>query len=58
MHPSLISGFNGVYKLKRSTMTYSQEIRDRSLTILIPTTGDRWWSLLDYFNDCYQTNGS
>ncbi|CAF3856692.1 unnamed protein product [Rotaria sordida] len=56
-HPSLITAFNGVYKLKRSTMIYSKEIRDRSLTMLIPTTGDRWPNLLDYFYDSNQTNG-
>ncbi|CAF2139182.1 unnamed protein product [Rotaria magnacalcarata] len=57
LHPYLISAFNGLYKLQRSTMTYSKEVKERSLTILIPTTGDRWWSLLEYFNDSNQTNG-
>jgi hypothetical protein len=56
-HPSLITSFNGIYKLQRSTMTYTKEIRDRSLTMLIPTTGDRWSSLLDYFYDSCKTNG-
>ncbi|CAF4252142.1 unnamed protein product [Rotaria magnacalcarata] len=41
LHPSLISAFNGLYKLQRSTMTYSKDIRERSLSILITTTGDR-----------------
>ena len=57
-HPSLISAFNGVYKLQRSTMSYSKNIQDRSLTLLIPTTGDRWPQLLEYFYDSHQTNGT
>ena len=36
-------------------MTYGKEIRERSL---VPTTGDRWPSLLEYFYDSYQTNGT
>ncbi|CAF3723793.1 unnamed protein product [Rotaria sp. Silwood1] len=38
-------------------MTYSKDIKDKSLTMLIPTTGDRWPALLDYFYDSSQTNG-
>jgi hypothetical protein len=38
-------------------MTYSKDIRDKSLTMLIPTTGDRWPLLLEYFSDSCQTNG-
>lgn len=38
-------------------MVYEKSIRDRSLTILLPTTGDRWPLLLNYFGDSYQTNG-
>jgi hypothetical protein len=57
-HPSLISAFNGVYKLQRSTMSYNKSIQDRSLTILVPTTGDRWPQLLEYFYESYQTNGT
>ncbi|CAF0822804.1 unnamed protein product [Rotaria sordida] len=55
--PCLISAFNGAYKIQRSTMTYSKDIKDKSLTMLIPTTGDRWPALLDYFYDSCQTNG-
>jgi hypothetical protein len=38
-------------------MTYAKDLRDRRLTILLPTTGDRWTSLHEYFYDSYQTNG-
>lgn len=39
-------------------MTYQKHVRDRSLTLLIPTTGDQWPKLLEYFHDSYQTNGT
>ncbi|CAF1657208.1 unnamed protein product, partial [Adineta ricciae] len=55
--PYLISAFNGAYKLQKSTMTYSKDIRDKSLTMLIPTTGDQWSSLLEHFCDSSKTNG-
>ena len=38
-------------------MTYAKNVRDRSLTILLPTTGDRWPLLLEHFHDAFQTNG-
>jgi hypothetical protein len=39
-------------------MTYSTEVRgERGLSILVPTTGDRWPSLLEHFHDGYPTNG-
>ncbi|CAF2032203.1 unnamed protein product [Rotaria magnacalcarata] len=56
IHPNFISAFNDAYKLQRSTMTYSKDIRERSLTVLIPTIGDRWCSLLEYFHGSNQTN--
>ncbi|CAF2053053.1 unnamed protein product [Rotaria magnacalcarata] len=57
IHPNLICGFNGVYKLQRSTVRQNNNIHDRSLTVLIPTTGDRWPQLLEHFYDAHQTNG-
>ncbi|UJR17415.1 hypothetical protein I4U23_004310 [Adineta vaga] len=56
--PYLTTAFNGAYKLQKFTMTYSKDIRDKSLTMLIPTTGDRWSSLLEYFDDSSKTNES
>ncbi|CAF1567542.1 unnamed protein product, partial [Didymodactylos carnosus] len=35
----VISGFNGIYLLLRGTMMYAKVIRDRSLSMLAPTTG-------------------
>ncbi|CAF4930406.1 unnamed protein product, partial [Rotaria socialis] len=56
IHPNLICGFNGVYKLQRSTARQNNNIHDRSLTVLILTTGDRWPQLLEHFYDAHQTN--
>jgi hypothetical protein len=33
IQPNLISAFNGMYKLQRSTMSYSKNIQDRSLKL-------------------------
>ncbi|CAF1688066.1 unnamed protein product, partial [Adineta ricciae] len=39
-------------------MTYSTEVRGgHGLTILVPTTGDQWPSLLEHFIDGSKTNG-
>jgi hypothetical protein len=39
-------------------MTYSVQVRGgQGLSILVPTTGDRWTSLLEYFHEGNKTNG-
>ncbi|CAF1628932.1 unnamed protein product, partial [Didymodactylos carnosus] len=55
--PLIISGFNGIYLHSKSTMTYAKDIRDRSLTMLVPTTGNRWHGILEHFCDTNKTNG-
>ncbi|CAF4590910.1 unnamed protein product, partial [Didymodactylos carnosus] len=35
----------------KSTMTYDNNIKDKDLIILLPTTGNKWSQLLEYFYD-------
>ncbi|CAF1407480.1 unnamed protein product, partial [Didymodactylos carnosus] len=46
----IIDAYNGVYQHKKATITDAKDINDRSLTILIPTTGNQWFKILPYFD--------
>ncbi|CAF1397636.1 unnamed protein product, partial [Didymodactylos carnosus] len=54
----IINAYNGIYNHRKAMMTYARDIKDRSLTILVSTTGNQWCNILDYFSDSNATNGN
>ncbi|CAF1399827.1 unnamed protein product [Didymodactylos carnosus] len=56
VHGFFIHVFNGIYLYSKGTMTYGKQIEDRTISMLVPSTGSKWGRILEYYANNNPTN--
>ncbi|CAF1319364.1 unnamed protein product, partial [Didymodactylos carnosus] len=54
---TFLTAYNGIYDMKKDTMTYSKRVQNKSLSVLVPSTGSKFSTILEYFDNGNTTSG-